>query len=86
MIGGMSNVIVLDDAVFTKLEKNAEKEGVSPEVWIENVVNQEFMFAHLPKFSDKDRAEMNGFSKDLDRRFAEMMKKRYRKKMGLDRK
>ena len=48
----MSNVIVLNDAVFTKLEKNAEKEGVSPEVWIENVVNQEFKIISLPQFSD----------------------------------
>lgn len=82
----MSNVIVLNDAVFTKLEKNAAKKGVSPEVWIENVVNQEFKITSLPQFSDKERAEMNAYSKDLDGRFAEMMKKRYRKKMGLDRK
>lgn len=82
----MSNVIVLDDARFTKLEKNAEKKGVTPEVWIKEVIDQEFELANLPRFSDEERADMHFYSKDLDRRYAETMRKRYQKKLGLDKK
>lgn len=82
----MSNVIVLNDNIFTKLEKNAERKGVSPEVWIEDIVNQEFTLSNLRRFSDKERAEMNAYSKSLDVRFSEIMKHRYQKKMGIDRK
>lgn len=31
----MSHVIELKDEVFTKLKENAEKDGVTPELWIE---------------------------------------------------
>ncbi|MFN0278520.1 MAG: hypothetical protein ACKVRN_07955 [Pyrinomonadaceae bacterium] len=82
----MSNVIVLDDAIFTKLEKNAQKRGVTPEVWIENVVDKEFEIANLPRFSKGERTAANEYSKELDRRYAELMKKKRLKKMGLDKK
>ncbi|CAN5440321.1 hypothetical protein BH10ACI2_BH10ACI2_23710 [soil metagenome] len=80
----MSSVITIEDSVFTKLEKNAKTKGVTPEVWIENVVDQEFKLANLPRFSDSERVEANKYSKELDRRLGESMKERYRKKMGLD--
>jgi len=82
----MSNVIVLNDAIFTKLEKNAQKRGVTPEVWIEDAVDKEFKIAHLPRFSDSERTAANEYSKELDRRYAELMKKKRLKKMGLDKK
>ncbi|MDQ3491112.1 MAG: hypothetical protein M3449_08630, partial [Acidobacteriota bacterium] len=31
----MGQVIELEDEVFTKLKQNAEKDGVTPELWIE---------------------------------------------------
>jgi hypothetical protein len=35
----MSQVIELKDEVYTKLKANADKRGVTPEVWIEIIVD-----------------------------------------------
>lgn len=80
----MGNVIVLDDNVFTKLEKNAEMEGVTPEVWVSMMIDQEFNFASRPRASSKDRANINAYQKILDARLRDAMKLKYRKALGLD--
>ncbi len=82
----MSQVIELPDNIFKKLKRNAEKNGVTPEVWIEDVVDKEFRIANLPRFSDNERAAANQYSRELDRRYAEMMKKKYQKKLNINKK
>ncbi len=80
----MDSVLVLNEDVLVKLKKNAKKKGVTPEVWIEEVVDREFTLSNLPRFTEQERAKMHEYSKDMDRRYTELMKKKYRKKMGLD--
>ncbi len=75
----MSHVIELKDAVFNKLVRNAEKDGVTPEVWIENVVEEKTSILNLPKLSDEDRAEMHRYSKSLDKKLGELLREKMKK-------
>lgn len=79
----MSHVIELSDAVFTKLIRTAEKVGVSPENWIEAAVDEKAVLLDLPEFSESERQEMHLYSKNLDRRFREIIKAKLRKQ-GLE--
>ena len=75
----MSQVIELKDEVFTQLKRNAEKEGVTPEVWIEIVVEEKAIVFNLPKISDEERAEMHRYSKNLDEKFGKILIEKMRK-------
>jgi hypothetical protein len=48
----MSQVIELKDEVYTKLKANADKRGVSPEVWIEIIVEDDKETAKLTNWKD----------------------------------
>jgi hypothetical protein len=78
----MSQVIELPDEVFTKLKENADKDGVTPEVWIEVKVEENSSLRDdKPKFgiSDQERKELDEFHKRMEKTFDEIMKDKARK-------
>lgn len=77
----MSQVIEIKDEVFTKLQKNAANDGVSPEAWIEIVVEEKSNGENLSLISDEDRKQMQKFQKRMDKTLSEMWQKKYRKEI-----
>ena len=45
----MSQTLELKDEVFTKLKQTADKNGVTPELWIEISIEEESKVLRLPK-------------------------------------
>jgi hypothetical protein len=79
----MSQVIELRDDIFARLIRNAEKVGVSPEDWIEAVVDEKAALLELPEISGRERREMHVYSKNLDRKLRDILKAKLRKQ-GLE--
>ncbi len=82
----MNSVIELDKSVYAKLEQNAERKGVTPEVWLENLVDEEFNLANLPRFSDEERERIYRRSQEQDLLFDRIMNEKYEKIMGRSKK
>lgn len=74
----MSHVIELREEVYIRAKISAEKEGVSPEVWIENLIDDRTA-ENRGEISDEQRAEWHRYSKELDKKFGEALKEKFRK-------
>lgn len=74
----MSQVIELSDDIFVRAKNIAEKEGVTPEVWIENLIDDQ-VAKDILIVTDEDRAEWHRYSKELDKKFGEILKTKFRR-------
>jgi len=59
----MTQFIELRDEVFIKLKKRADKEGVTPEVWLENTIREESKSRNFSKILDEED-KMHGDTED----------------------
>ncbi len=78
----MSQVIELKDEVYTKLKANADKRGVTPEVWIEIIVDEGTKNLGLPMISDKERQELNEFHNRVDKTIKDGWKRKLQKELS----
>ncbi len=78
----MNSAIEFDDATLNKLVKNAKNKGVTPEVWLSDIIEQEYKLSALPRLTREERKSLNEYSRSLDRRFADIMNKKRDKIMG----
>lgn len=78
----MSQVIELKDEVFTILKRNAENDGVTPEVWVEKKIKENSNGEVQKKpfeITDEERKELHEYNDELDKRFGKIMRKKLRK-------
>jgi hypothetical protein len=79
----MSQVIELKDEVYTKLKANADKRGVSPEVWIEIIVDEGTENLGLPFISEKERQELTDFHNRADKTIKDGWKRKLQKELSI---
>lgn len=79
----MSQTIELKDEVFTKLKQTAERDGVTPEAWIEIKLEETDSSngkdSPRLKVGDEERKKMHEYAKSLDKKFGEILKEKMRK-------
>lgn len=74
----MSQTIELKDEVFTKLKKTAEKDGLTPETWIEVIVEEKAKVLSLPKISEEEKMELRKFHEHTEKKLGEMWTQKLR--------
>lgn len=81
----MSQTIELKDEVFTKLKKTADRNGVTPEVWIELKIkessNDEEQKPTVNN-TDEERKELDEFHQRTEEKFDEIMSEKKKKAWG----
>ena len=75
----MSHVIELSEKTYKKVERNARKAGVTPEVWIEKVLNSEP--ARLDELTNGERKQLNEFDRRMKKTLGEMWQSKFRKEL-----
>jgi predicted DNA-binding ribbon-helix-helix protein len=79
----MSRTIELKDEVFARLQQIAERDGVTPEVWIEAKLAETDSpggkDSRRLNLSGDERRKMHEYAKSLDKRFGEILKEKMRK-------
>ena len=55
----MSQFITLDDELFTKLKKVADKNGLTPEAWLTNVVMNDRKSPETSKIVDEEQKKLH---------------------------
>ncbi|MCU0238120.1 MAG: hypothetical protein MUC29_01650 [Pyrinomonadaceae bacterium] len=78
----MSQVIELKDEVYTKLKANADKRGVTPEVWIEIIVEERKNDLGLLNISDKERNQLNEFHNRVEKTIKDGWKRKLKKELS----
>ena len=77
----MSQTLELKDEVFTKLKQTADKNGVTPELWIEISIEEESKVLRLPKISVEERNKLDEFHKKTKTELGKMWKEKYRRQL-----
>jgi hypothetical protein len=78
----MSQVIELKDEVYTKLKENADKRGVTPEIWIEIIVDEGTKNLGLQIISVKERQELTDFHHRVDKKIKDGWKHKIQKELS----
>jgi hypothetical protein len=81
----MSRTIELKDEVFARLQQIAERDGVTPEIWIETLINEKSNGrSQKPtlEITDEERKELHEFHHRMEKKLGEMWREKYRRQLA----
>jgi|GEM_PF-5012796 len=79
----MSHTIELSEKAFETLRRNAEKAGVTPEVWIETLLADKALGKSDDRqISDLERKQLNDFDKRMKQKLGEMWQEKFRREIA----